>query len=154
MLQNLTNEKSTLVQVMVWCRQATNHCPSQCGPGAMSPYIIASPRWVKAHILYETNHIPNLYYFDRSRTLVLSCLFVMRSRAPRCIILWHQMYSANVSIFAAVYGAMSVGVGLVWSNISVLDGKLTAIHSLQWRHDEHDGVSNHRRLDCLPNRLF
>ena len=27
-------------------------------------------------------------------------------------------------------------------------------YSLQWRHNERDGVSNHRRLDCLPNRLF
>ena len=26
--------------------------------------------------------------------------------------------------------------------------------SLQWRHNEHYDVSNHRRLDCLPNRLF
>ena len=26
--------------------------------------------------------------------------------------------------------------------------------TLQWRHKEHDGVSNHRRLDCLHNRLF
>ena len=26
--------------------------------------------------------------------------------------------------------------------------------SLQWRHNERDGVSNHRRLDCLLNRLF
>ena len=26
--------------------------------------------------------------------------------------------------------------------------------SLQLRHNEHDGVSNHRRLDCLLNRLF
>ena len=25
--------------------------------------------------------------------------------------------------------------------------------SLQWRRDKRDGVSNHRRLDCLPNRL-
>ena len=25
---------------------------------------------------------------------------------------------------------------------------------LQWRHNEHNGVSNHRRLDCLLNRLF
>ena len=25
---------------------------------------------------------------------------------------------------------------------------------LQWRHNERDGVSNHRRLDCLLNRLF
>ena len=26
--------------------------------------------------------------------------------------------------------------------------------SLQWRHNELDGVSNHRRLGCLLNRLF
>ena len=25
---------------------------------------------------------------------------------------------------------------------------------LQWRHDERDGVLNHRHLDCLLNRLF
>ena len=25
---------------------------------------------------------------------------------------------------------------------------------LQWRQNERDGVSNHRRLDCLLNRLF
>ena len=28
------------------------------------------------------------------------------------------------------------------------------IMSLQWFHDERDGVSNHRCLDCLLNRLF
>ena len=26
--------------------------------------------------------------------------------------------------------------------------------TLQWRHNESDGVSNHRRLDCLLNHLF
>ena len=26
--------------------------------------------------------------------------------------------------------------------------------SLQWRHNEHDGVSNHWCLDCLLNHLF
>ena len=35
---------------------------------------------------------------------------------------------------------------------------ICAIHmhfmSLQWRHNVHDGVSNHRRFDCLLNRLF
>ena len=25
---------------------------------------------------------------------------------------------------------------------------------LQWRHNEHDGVSNHQSYDCLLNRLF
>ena len=26
--------------------------------------------------------------------------------------------------------------------------------SLRWRHNGHDGVSNHQPHDCLPNRLF
>ena len=26
--------------------------------------------------------------------------------------------------------------------------------TLIWRHNEHDGVQSHRRLDCLLNRLF
>ena len=27
-------------------------------------------------------------------------------------------------------------------------------NALQWRHDEGDGVSNHRHLDCFLNLLF
>ena len=30
----------------------------------------------------------------------------------------------------------------------------TEAPTLQWSHNERDGVSNHRRLDCLLNRLF
>ena len=26
--------------------------------------------------------------------------------------------------------------------------------TLQWRHNERDGVLNHQRSDCLRNRLF
>ena len=33
-------------------------------------------------------------------------------------------------------------------------GSTTWRPSLQWRHNERDGVSNHSRLDCLLNRLF
>ena len=28
------------------------------------------------------------------------------------------------------------------------------VYILQWRHNERDGISNHRHLDCLLNRLF
>ena len=34
-----TNDQSTLVQVMAWCRQATNHYLSQCWPRSLLPYI-------------------------------------------------------------------------------------------------------------------
>ena len=29
-----------------------------------------------------------------------------------------------------------------------------AVYSLQWRHNGHDGVSNHQPYQCLRNRLF
>ena len=35
---DLTDDKSTLVQVMVWCRQATSNYLSQCWPSFLSPY--------------------------------------------------------------------------------------------------------------------
>ena len=51
MSQNLTNAKSTLVQVLAWCRQAPSHYISQCWPRSMSlcgvtiGYIAAWTTW-------------------------------------------------------------------------------------------------------------
>ena len=42
--QNLTDDKSTLVQVMAWCRQATSHYLSQCWPRSMAPYGVTRPQ--------------------------------------------------------------------------------------------------------------
>ena len=47
MPRDLTDDKSTLVQVMAWCRQATSHYLSQCWPSSMSPYSVTRPQWVK-----------------------------------------------------------------------------------------------------------
>ena len=38
MPQALTDDKSTLGQVMAWCRQAASHYQSQCWPSSMWPY--------------------------------------------------------------------------------------------------------------------
>ena len=44
---DLTDDQSTLVQVMAWCRQATSHYLSQCWPRSLSPYYgITRPQWV------------------------------------------------------------------------------------------------------------
>ena len=45
---DLTDDKSTLVQVMAWCRQATSHYLSQCWPRSLSPYGVTRPQWIKA----------------------------------------------------------------------------------------------------------
>ena len=43
----LQHQKSTLVQVMAWCRQVTIHYLSQRWLSPLSPYGIAKPQWVK-----------------------------------------------------------------------------------------------------------
>ena len=45
---DLTNDKSTLVQVMAWCRQATSHYLSQCWPRSMPSYGVTRPQWVNS----------------------------------------------------------------------------------------------------------
>ena len=42
---HLADVKSTLVQVMAWCRQATSHYLSQCWPSSLSSYGITRPQW-------------------------------------------------------------------------------------------------------------
>ena len=49
---DLTDDKSTLVQVMAWCRQATSHYLSQCLPRSLSPNGISRPQWVKCQCGY------------------------------------------------------------------------------------------------------
>ena len=57
MPRDLTDDKSTLVQVMAWCRQATSHFVSQFWLSSLSPYGVARPQWVKvtckSHVLVQ-----------------------------------------------------------------------------------------------------
>ena len=58
MLQDLIDDKSTLVQVMAWCLQAASHYLSQCCPRSMTSYGVSGPQWVKClciiHLLLFT----------------------------------------------------------------------------------------------------
>ena len=47
MPQNLTNESSTLVQVVALCHQVRNYYPSQCWPRFMWPFWVTRPQWVE-----------------------------------------------------------------------------------------------------------
>ena len=50
---DLTDDKSTLVQVMAWCGQAPSHYLSQCWPRFMSPSGVTRPHivnWILTNI--------------------------------------------------------------------------------------------------------
>ena len=47
---DLADDKSTLVQVIVWCCQAASHYLSQCLPSSLSPYGITRLQWVNCFV--------------------------------------------------------------------------------------------------------
>ena len=44
--QNTIEKESTLVQVMAWCHQVTNHYLSKCWSRFMWPHVVTWPQWV------------------------------------------------------------------------------------------------------------
>ena len=46
MLLDFTDDQSTLVQAMAWCRQATSHYLGLCWPKSLSPYGVTRPQRV------------------------------------------------------------------------------------------------------------
>ena len=51
---DLIDDKSTLVQVMAWCRQAASHYLSQCWPRSMSPNGVTGPQCVNSWTLIHS----------------------------------------------------------------------------------------------------
>ena len=48
---DLTDDESTLVQVMAWCHQAPSHYLNQCWQNSMMPQGVISGQWVEPIIL-------------------------------------------------------------------------------------------------------
>ena len=61
---DLTDDKSTLVQVMAWCRQAPSHYLSQCWPRSMSSNGITRPQWVLNQWHFTSKLNSNQYGFN------------------------------------------------------------------------------------------
>ena len=66
MAMDFSYGKSTLVQVMAWCRQATSHYLSQCWPWSLSSYGVIRQQLVK---WYEHTVNPNLFFSHWSESI-------------------------------------------------------------------------------------
>ena len=75
MPQNLTDDKSTLVQVMAWCRQAASHYLNQCWPRYSTPYGVTRPQWVNRPIIL--NQWP-FYCFLSKNNFISKTVYLIR----------------------------------------------------------------------------
>ena len=79
MPQDLIDDKSTLVQVMVWCRQAPSHYLNQCWPRSPTPYGVIRPQCVL--LLHASTCIcifQAVYFFDTFLFGVPDCIDVRK----------------------------------------------------------------------------
>ena len=106
---DLTDDQSTLVQVMAWCRQATSHYLTQCWPRSLSPYGVTKPQWVKW----------SLWYFAHVMTAVLSW------HVQNLVAIWYPTMELHQNKFAIEFE-------LWWKNHS-WNGPLSSILVYLWK---------------------
>ena len=59
---DVTDDKSTLVQVMAWCPQATSHYLNQSWSRSLMPYGIPVPQWAKITTTKQNKTICIFFY--------------------------------------------------------------------------------------------
>ena len=77
---DLSDDKSTLVQVMAWCRQATSHYLNQCWPRSLLPYGVAMPQWAKVNSLQLIQIMKTCKFHRWVRNLQMCCSGLIRFR--------------------------------------------------------------------------
>ena len=96
---DLTDDKSTLVQVMALCRQAASHYLSQCWPRSLSTYDVTRPQWVNS--LWPSDALWQ-QTAGSSLAQVMACsLMALSHYLNRCWflinkILWHSPESNSI----------------------------------------------------------
>ena len=60
----LSDDKSTLVQVMAWCRQARSQYLNQCWPRSSRPYVVTRPQWVNSSPLHKMAIISQMTFWN------------------------------------------------------------------------------------------
>ena len=106
---DFTDDQSTLVQVMAWCRQATSHYLSQCWPRSLSPYGVTKPQWVKAHTKYL---IPSV-------TPLTPCAEKPHDQQLLCTDSWQSRHGSH-RVWSLHWHPMNIVVSQITSNSDCL----------------------------------
>ena len=101
---DLTDDKSTLVQVMAWCRQATSHYLSQCWPRSLSPYGVTRPQCVKCVFFLPAVMSPP---YDPELLVTASTMSDSVVRYPECHAGISLLYVFPAHVRAAQRGLLS-----------------------------------------------
>ena len=114
---DLTDDKSTLVQVMAWCHQATSHYLSQCWPRPMSPFDVTRPEWVNS--LQPSGAIWRHRTWSTLIQVMAWCLMAPSYHLNKCWLINHQ-WSLVAFTWGQVCRKCSRYLSLIWLKMTNL----------------------------------
>ena len=144
MPMDLTDGKSTLVQVMAWCHQVTSYYLSQCWPRSLLPYGVIRPQWVNSLLPGDAIwHWPN--WFDQ----ILRSFTHVNSLAPGRF--QRKFRKVILQLILVIDGwSISCKIVLKWMPMDLTDGKSTLVQVMAWCHQ----VTSYYLSQCWPRSLL
>ena len=142
MLENIINEKSILVQIMAWCRQAPSHYLNQCWARSMLPYGVTRPQWVNFPCyLPNFSNLASMFVWQfvclsvgPSVCLSLSlsvCLFVCGSEMLTILVAPFEQSTPNLAHICILDLATCVKFLMLMTSLMMLSGpKISQIFKL------------------------
>ena len=114
---DLTDDKSTLVQLMAWCRQAPNDYLSQCWPRCMSPYGVTRPQSVN-----DALRIRGLFHdrFFHSNSNSMEISFFSYPHFSEAIAMKFYPRHDGCAVVAGVYFVAIWHLGLHYNRFSII----------------------------------
>ena len=138
-------DKSTLVQVMAWCRQATSHYLSQCWPRSMSPNGVTRPPWVK-----DRAHLSTFKFFilEKFSCIVVLIVFFVIVQSSGLTSVWFRekmtffLNFISFHIFAIYVGGACWGLPAACGLIAVSGARLPSVDGLTVRYIKNAPLLN------------
>ena len=131
-----TNNNPALVQIMAWRRSGDKPLSEPMMVSFLTHLCVTRPQWVKGRLPWNQKPIHRL----------------------------HVTYQMFLSIFVPGNDGILENCEKCKPDITdsypdfscrlTVDSSSDTLFSLQWRHNDHDSVSNHQPHGCLFNRLF
>ena len=156
--KRMLQSKPILVHVKACCHQATSHNLDQCCPRSLLPFGVTRPQWDQYPygcvvlclvVLYRSSVWAPIQYKD------VSYQYRKSHCGDKTVV--RSSYLHNGICYTAKMSSLEspdLYLPICCSNASLTWGQSYDHQSLQSRHNEPDGVSNHQRLNCLLDRLF
>ena len=107
---DFTDDQSTLVQAMAWCRQATSHYLSQCWPRSLSPSGVTRPQWVNQQFRHLSHSLISSTSNKTSKLHITGPLgwkftgdwWIPLTQDPKCRKLFHIILSSWIKSYNMV----------------------------------------------------